>query len=102
MIEVANEIKEPDLQRRRIGQDRNFDGHDKDELKELVKLVNDNEMVLLMIYQNFDRIIDKAKQNIVIEVVGQAVLFKVNRIKYSKKSNKLFLVEIEESIDKKY
>ncbi|KAH9203927.1 hypothetical protein DL95DRAFT_418655 [Leptodontidium sp. 2 PMI_412] len=55
-----------------------------------------------VVCDSFIRVINKAKQNVHMDIVGQAALFKVNNIEYGRKGNKPFPAEIEDNAHRKY
>jgi hypothetical protein len=56
---------------------------DLEEMRELIRPVDEEkEVILSAICSSFDQVIEKARQNAIVEVVGESALFRVNGIEY--------------------
>jgi len=76
---------------------------DLEEMRGLIRPVDEEkEMVLLAICDSFNQVIEKAKQNAIVEVVRESALFRVNRIEYGKKAEQPFPAEMENNTNMKY
>jgi hypothetical protein len=102
-IKVTDEAKEPNPWLRRVRWAHHLAEMDLEEMRELIRLVDEEkEVVLSAICNSFDRVIQKAKQNAIVEVVGESALFRVNGIEYGKKAEQPFPAEMENNTDVKY
>jgi hypothetical protein len=77
-------------------------GKDTDELRELIEPVDEEEVVLSIIHQSFDRVIDASQKHVVEEIIGEAALFRVNATEYGKKGENPFYMDMKENTEGKY
>jgi hypothetical protein len=77
-------------------------GKDPEQLQTLVRAVDNSEEVLAVIYASFTRVIQAYCIYATDKVAGEAALYTVNSIEYSKKVQDPFYMDMKENTRSKY
>jgi hypothetical protein len=101
-IKATDESREPNPWLRRVGWARHLSGLERTKLRALVRPVEAEEPVLEAIHEAFRRLIRRAQETGVVEVLGQAALFEAERKDIKKKATKPFNSRMDKTTFQQY